>query len=184
MMSVLNCTVVISEILTLSLYAYRCDSVEFFLREASSSGASLKLIASPSCQWLKDGKEVEDVLWIHLYGPLLQLFVYFICLLRKNVVCCCSVAQSCLTLCDPMDCNTPGFPVLLYLLEFAQTHVHWVGDAIQPSCPLLSPSPFAFNLSQHQGLFHWVSSSHKVAKVLELQLQCQPFQWIFRTDFL
>ena len=184
MMSILNCTVVISEILTLSLYAYGCYSVEFFLREASSSGASLKLIAFPSCQWLKYGKEIEDVLWMHLYGPLLQLFVYFICLLRNNVACCCSVAQSCLTLCDPMDCNTPGFPVLLHLLEFAQTHVHWVGDAIQPSCPLLSPSPFAFNLSQHQGLFQWVSSSHQVAKVLEFQLQCQPFQWIFRTDFL
>ena len=68
--------------------------------------------------------------------------------------------------------------------EFIQTHVHWVGDAIQPSHPLLSPSPPTFNLSQHQGLFKWVSSSHQVAKVLELQLQHQSFQWIFRTDFL
>ena len=65
---------------------------------------------------------------------------------------CCSVAQLFLTFCDPMDCSTPGFPVLHYLLEFAQTHVHWVNDAIQPSYPLLSPSPPAFNLSQHQGL--------------------------------
>ena len=68
--------------------------------------------------------------------------------------------------------------------ELAQTHVHQVGDAIQPSHPLLSPSPPAFNLSQHQGLFQWVSSSHQVAKVLESQLQHQSFQWIFRTDFL
>ena len=67
-----------------------------------------------------------------------------------------------------MDCNTPGLPVHRQLLELAQTHVHQVGDAIQPSHPLLSPSPPAFNLSQHQGLFQWVSSSHQVAKVLEL----------------
>ena len=68
--------------------------------------------------------------------------------------------------------------------ELTQTHVHWVGDAIQPSHPLLSPFPPAFNLSQHQSLFQWVSSFHQVAKVLELQLQHQYFQWIFRTDFL
>ena len=67
---------------------------------------------------------------------------------------------------------------------FTQTHVHWVGDAIQPSHPLSSPSPSAFNLSQHQGLFKWVSSLHQAAKVLEFQLQHQSFQWIFRTDFL
>ena len=68
--------------------------------------------------------------------------------------------------------------------KFAQTHVHWVGDAIQPSHPLWSPSPPAFNLSEHQGLFQWISSSHQVAKVLELQLQHQSSQWIFRVDFL
>ena len=72
---------------------------------------------------------------------------------------CCSVAQSCLTLCDPMDCSTPGLPVLHYLLEFAQTHVHWISDAIQRSPPRLPPSPPALNLSQHQGLFKWVSPS-------------------------
>ena len=83
-----------------------------------------------------------------------------------------------------MDCSTPGFPALDHLLELIQTHVHWVGDAIQPSGPLSSPSPPAFSLSQHQGLFKWVSSSHQVAKVLELQLQHQFFQWIFRIDFL
>ena len=94
-----------------------------------------------------------------------------------------SVAWSCPTLCNPMDCSTPGLPVHHQLPEFTQTHVLWVGDAIQSSYPLLSPSP-AFNLSQHQGLFHWVSSSHHLAKVLEFQLQHQSFQWIFRTDFL
>ena len=95
-----------------------------------------------------------------------------------------SVAQSCPTLQDPMDCITPGFPVHHQLSELAQTHVHWVSDASQPSLPLSSPSPPAFNLSQHQGLFQGVSSSHQVAKVLEFQLQHQSFQWIFRTDFL
>ena len=94
----------------------------------------------------------------------------------------CSV-QSCPTVCDPMDCSTPGLPVHHQLPEFAQTHVHWVGDAIQPSHPLLSPSPTC-NLSQHGGLFQWVSSSHQVAQVLEFQLQHQAFYWIFRIDFL
>ena len=73
--------------------------------------------------------------------------------------CCCSVAKSCPTLCDPMNCSTPGFPVLHYLLEFTQTHVHWVADAIQPSHPLSPASPLALNFSQHQHLFQWVSSA-------------------------
>ena len=95
-----------------------------------------------------------------------------------------SLTQSCPTLCNPMDCSVPGFPVHEQLLELAQTHVHRVSDAIQPSHPLPSPSPSAFNLSQHQGLSQWVSSSHQVARGLELQLQHQSFQWIFRTEFL
>ena len=81
------------------------------------------------------------------------------------------VAQSCLTLCDPMNCSTPGLPVHHQLPESTQTHVHWVSDAIQPSHPLSFPSPPAFNLSQHRGLFKSVSSLHQVAKVLEFQLQ-------------
>ena len=84
--------------------------------------------------------------------------------------CCCSAPQSCPALYDPMDCSTPGFPIPPCLLEFAQTHFHWVGDAIQPSYLLLSPSPPAFNLFQHQGLFKWVSSLYQVAKILEFQL--------------
>ena len=95
-----------------------------------------------------------------------------------------SVTQSCPILCDPIDCSTPGLPVHQQLLEFTQTHGHWVSDAIQPSHPLSSPSPPTFNLSQHQGLFKWVSSLHQMAKVLEFQLQHQSFQSIFRTDFL
>ena len=81
-----------------------------------------------------------------------------------------SVAQSCPTLCDPMNCSTPGLPVHHQLLEFTQTHVHWVSDTIQPSHPLSSPSPLAPNPSQQQSLFQWVNSSHEVAKVLEFQL--------------
>ena len=83
-----------------------------------------------------------------------------------------------------MDCSTPGFPVHHHHPELAQSHVHWVSNAIHLSHPLSSPSPPALNLSQHQGLFQWISSSHQVVKVLEFQLQHQSFQWILRTDFL
>ena len=95
-----------------------------------------------------------------------------------------SVAQSCPTPCDPTNHSTPGLPVHHQPLEFTQTHVHWVGDAIQPSHPLSSPSPPASNPSQHQGLFQWVSSLHEVAKVLEFKLQHQSFHWTPRTDLL
>ena len=95
-----------------------------------------------------------------------------------------SVTQSCLTLCNPKNCSTPGLPVHHQLPEFTQTHVHRVSDAIQPSNPLSPPSPPAPNPSQHQGLFKWVNSSHELAKVLEFQLQHQSFQWTPRTDLL
>ena len=85
-----------------------------------------------------------------------------------------SVAQSCPTLCNPMNRSTPGRPVHKQLLEFTQTHVHRVSDAIQPSHPLLSPSPPAPNPSQHQGLFQWVNSLHEVAKVLEISFNISP----------
>ena len=94
-----------------------------------------------------------------------------------------SVTQSCPTLCNPMNRSTPGLPVHHKLLEFTQTHVHWVSDGIQPSHPLSTPSP-APNHSQHQGLSQWVISSHEVATVLEFQLQHQSFQWTPRTDLL
>ena len=89
---------------------------------------------------------------------------------------CCSVAQTCQTLRNPMDYSTPHLPVLHYLPEFAQAHVHWVSDAIQPSHPLSSTSSLALSLSQHQDLFQWAGSLHQVAKVLELQLLHQSFQ--------
>ena len=91
--------------------------------------------------------------------------------------CCCSITKSNPSFCDPMNCSTPGSPILHYLPEFTQIHVHWVSDAIKPSHPLLPPSPLALNLSLHRG-----SALHQEAKVLELQHQS--FQCIFRTDFL
>jgi len=121
-----------------------------------------------SCIWY-----MPDICILWLYMPMAVYMYQFS-----------SVSQSCPTLCDPMNHSTPGLPVHHQLLESTQTHVHRVGDAIQPSHPLSSPSPPAFNLSQHQGLFQWVSSLHQVAKVLEFQLQHQSFQWTPRTDLL
>ena len=95
-----------------------------------------------------------------------------------------SFAQSCLTLCDPMNHSTPGLPVHHQLTEFTQTRVHWIGDATQLYHPLLSPSPPALNPSQHQSLFQWVNSSHEVAKVLEFQLQHHSFHRNPRADLL
>ena len=97
-------------------------------------------------------------------------------------ICSCSVAKLHLTLHVPVDCSTPGFPVLHHLTELAQTHVYSVGDAIQPSHHLLPPYPPAFNLSQHQGLFQGVGSLHQLAKGFELQHQY--FQWILKVNFL
>ena len=124
-----------------------------------------------------------------IYCTVLIFWCLFLCIICvKSIInilqySCCSVTQLCPTFYHPMDCSTSGFPVLHHLLEFAQTHVHRVGDAIQSSHPLSPTSP-ALNLSQHQGLFQWVGSSNQVAKVLELQLQHQSFQWIFRVDLL
>ena len=114
-------------------------------------------------------------------------FILFLCLCHKfkvssdSIVQFSSVTQSCPTLCDPMNHSTPGLSVHHQLPESTQTHVHWVSDAIQLYHPLSSPFA-ALNLSQHQGLFKWISSSHQVAKVLEFQLQHQSFQWTPRTD--
>ena len=157
-------------------------------RSPSSWHWSLEFV----CSWLLSPLPVwfaglcEVTLWP---SPLSHLCIRLCLGHAENTVmrmacCCCSVTQSCPTLCNAVDRSTPGFPVHQQLPELAQTHVHWVDDAIQPSHPLLSPSPPALNLSQHQGLFQWVSSLHQVAKVLEFQLQHQSFQWIFRTDFL
>ena len=118
-------------------------------------------------------------------GPYFKYFVYFIKLMfmfsqdittfffslnftQLSISLTVVVFHSSVSLCNPMDFSMPGFPVFHYLPEFAQAHGHWVSDAIQPSHPLWSPSPPAFNLSQHQGLFQWVCSLHQVAKGLVL----------------
>ena len=121
--------------------------------------------------------------FLHLsLEPKMSQFFHRLSLLPRRVLCC-SLTKTCPTLWDTMDCSISGFPVLHYLLEFAQTHLHWVGNAIQLSRPLSSPSLPAFNLSQDQGLFQWVTSLHQVAKGLKLQLQDQFFQRIFKVDF-
>ena len=104
-------------------------------------------------------------------------------LVKMDCCFCCSVAESCPTRCNPVECSTPGFPAIHRPLEFAQTHVHcqWCHPAISSSVTSFSS---CFSISQHQGLFQWVSSLHHMAKVLEFQLQHQSFQWIFRVDFL
>ena len=117
-----------------------------------------------------------------LFKMLFRFFTVF--LPRSSSVQFSSFAHLCPTLCNPMSCSMPGLPVQHQLPEPTQTHVHWVGDAIQPSHYLSSCSPPALNLSQHQGLFKWVSSSHQVAKILKFQLQHQFFQWIPITDLL
>ena len=103
--------------------------------------------------------------------------IEILCFKEHISICCCSGAKLCPILCDPINCSTWGFSVLNYLPVFAQTHAHWVRDAI-------THSALALNLSQHQGLFKWFGSLYHIAKVLELQLQHQSFQWLFRVDFL
>jgi len=105
---------------------------------------------------------------------------YLCQLYSRLVVAAVLLLKLCPVLGEPMDCHMLGYPVLPYLPEFAQTHAHWFGDAIQPSHFLLPPFYPALNLSQHQGLFQWVGSLHQVAKVLELQLQHQSFQCLFK----
>ena len=135
-----------------------------------------KIMASgPITSWYINSEKVETVTG----------FIYLVSKITADgdSVLFSSVAQSCLTLYDPMNRSTPGLPVHRQLPQFTQTQVHCVGDAIQPSHPLSSPSP-APNPSRHQGLFQWVNSSHEVARVLEFQPQHQYFQWMPRTDLL
>ena len=123
---------------------------------------------------------VKPLAWIYIFFAVLVIFR----LSGYKYHVFSSVTQSCLTLCDPMNCSNPGLPVHHQLPELAQIHVHRVSDTIQTSHPLSSPSPPAFNFSQHQGLSQGVSFSHQVARILQFQSQCQSFQWIFITDFL
>ena len=160
-----------------------------------TGGKRRGLIEFKKDYWKKENVTIIVLHWIHLtyilFASFVLLFNIFYWKYGQSIVLCVpsyqtrnsvsSVSQSCPTLCNPMDWSMPGFPVHHQLLEFAQA---WVSKAIQPSHPLSSPSPLTFNLSQHQGLFKWVGSSHQVVKVLELRLQYQSFQRIFKTDFL
>ena len=138
---------------------------------------------------LKKGKRKTSKIYLMHLMPLnctLKVSWYMFTTHRLYIYMFSSVAQSCPILCDPMDCRTPGLPVHHQLPELTKTHVHCESDANQPSHPLSSPSPSAFNLSQHQGLFKWVNSSHQVAKVLEIQHQSFQYSGLvsFRMDWL
>ena len=141
------------------------------------------MASGPITSWQIDGETVADFIFlgskITVDGDCSHEIKRQLLLGRKvmtNLDQIRSVAQSCPTLCDPMNRSTPGLPIHHQFLELTETHVHRVGDAIQPSHPLSSPSPLAPNPSQHQSLFQRVNSLHEVAKVLEFQLQHQSFQ--------
>ena len=150
-----------------TVLAEYCMVIHLFLTFLDLSVCSL----SPFAQLINSFSSLKTLLgW-----PLVADYGYYSLLSSQHSVHFSSVAQSCKTLCDPMNRSTPGLPVHHQLPEFTQTHAHWVGDVIQPFHPLSFPSPPAPNPSQHHGLFQWVSSLHQVAKVLELQLQHQSF---------
>ena len=121
--------------------------------------------------YMTTGKTIALTIWTFV-GKVMFLVFNLLSRFVSSVQFSCSV----MSVCNTVNCSTPGLPVHQQLPEFTQTHVHWVDDAIEPSHPLSSPSPPAFNLSQHQGLFKWVSSLHQLTKVLESQLQHQSFQ--------
>ena len=129
-------------------------------------------------------------LYVHMFLPVVFFFFLIVIQLTYSIILVSGMQHNDLIYVVISDSLQPhglrirGLPVHYQLPKFTQTHIHWVGDAIQPYYPLSSPSPPTFNLSQHPGLFKWVSSSHQVPKVLEFHLQHQSFQWIFRTDFL
>ena len=124
-------------------------------------------------------KKKKIYIYIYIYIPWRYHFTLSTIEYLKIILCSVQLLSH-VWHCFPMNRSTPGLPVHHQLPEITQTLVHRVGDAIQPSHPLSSPS--ALNISEHQGLFKWVSSSHQVAKVLEFQLQHQSFQWTPRTD--
>ena len=161
--------------------------------DTGTNGAKLQLLCPAETFWPVLHLPVESstdketlsflILMFHLLGNTFLLVCFWTDIVVSVSCQFSSVTLSCPTICKPTNCSKPGFSVPHQHPELAPTHVHWVGDYIQPSHPLSSPSP-AFNLSQHQGPFQWVSSSHQVANVLEFQLQRHSFQWILRTDFL
>ena len=158
---------------SIDLYFCLCASIDVFLKVGSMGFPTYKAWSLGS--WMALSSDFYPCLYHLIFlsysgnqrtkSPMSIVFYSL-----RNTVQFSSVAQSCPTLCDPMNHSMPGLPVHHQLPEFTQTHIHWVGDAIQPSHPLSSPSPPAPNPSQHQSLFQWVNSSYEVAKVLEFQL--------------
>ena len=155
-----------------------CDTVDC----SPSSSSSHRILQARICEWVaiyfsRGSAQPRDQIWVSCIAG--RFFTIWATRIGINVVIifkkvpiggCCSVTQSYLTLCDPMNCSMPGFPVLHHLPEYAQIHVHWVRGTIQPYHPLSSPPPPALHLYHLQGLFQWVDTLHQVAKVLELQL--------------
>ena len=163
-----------------SVHHQLLELTQTHVHQVSDAIQPTHLLSSPSPPAFNPSQHQGLFRWVSSSHQVAQVLEFQLHLLRSFS----SVAQSCLTLCDPMNHSTPGLPVHHQLPESTQTHVHWVSDAIQQSHPLSSPSPPALNLSQHQGLFQRVSSSHQGAKVLEFQLQNQSFLWTPRTDLL
>ena len=163
-------------------------SSSWFLSPFNKTQVYIKISLLSGIDWMVNEINLEIILhfmaqiWNQLFFQ--EYLIYFNGKCYFSSVQFSSVTQSRLTLCDPMNRSTPGLPVHHQLPESTQTHVHRVSDAIQPFHPLSSPSPPALNLSQHQGLFQWVNSSHEMAKVLEFQPQHQSFQWTPRTGLL
>ena len=141
------------------------ENMDTYIIHDKTSGKTINMNRLKFTQLLARGKELRKVRML--------IIGYY---------CCYSVAQSCLTLCNPKDCSTSGLPGPYHLPEFAQVHAHCIGDAIQPSHPLRPSSSSALSPSQHQGLFQWVICWPQMTKILQLQLQHQSFQWIFRVD--
>ena len=181
--SELNCSY-LSRIKNHSLSYSNSQDFSFLTPVFISYKIPCKLGNLPAFRMVSFAKSLGGVICFHVCPPV-DLPTFQISAIIALITCCSyfSVIKSCSTLCSLVNCSMPGFPALHFLPEFAQTHILWVSDAIQPSHSL-SPSPPALSIFQHQGLFHWVGSSHQMAKVLELQLQHQSFQWIFRVDFL
>ena len=168
------------------IWSFLCDPVPLSARKRQLPTAGLVLSSREAGRWTHSGGHSQRQLFPIL--PAIGLTQQDVLRLngRTNTISSVqfsSVAQSYSTLCDPMDCSTPGLPVHHQLLEFTQTRVHWVGDAIQPSHPVSSPSPPAFSLYQHQGFFQESQFFASGGPSLD-QFQHQSFQWIFRTNFL
>ena len=157
-----------------------------FISQLDSSCTNLGIdgsfIATGTVRWVLGASIKLKFLVILRYEGWLIIFYCWLFFIENFTTFCCSLAQLCPTVHDPMKCSMLGLPVPHHLLEFAQVHPHCISDAIQPSHPVMPSSPSALNLSQHQELFQWVICSYQMTIVMEVQFQHQSFQWTFRVD--